>query len=94
MRILFYLIVCIVSLITLFVYASEEEIFQDERHSDTEVPDVSLEKIPERIGKTTKASPHMGCELKVHHLPTCCVCAYSHRHLFHQTNSVEYHKKC
>lgn len=56
MRFLFCLIVCSISFITLFVYASEEEIFQDERHSDTEVPDVSLEKYQKELAKLLK--PH------------------------------------
>lgn len=56
MRITFCFVVFIVSLITLLVYASEEEIFRDELHSDTEVPDVSLEEYERDLEKLLQ--PH------------------------------------
>ncbi len=66
MRITFCLIVCIVSLIALLVHASEEEIFRDELHSDTEVPDVSLEKYQKELAKLLK--PHRTWDLNLKYI--------------------------
>ncbi len=66
MRCLFCLIVCIVSLITLLVYATEEEIFRDELHSDTEVPDVSLEKYQKELAKLLQ--PHDTWDLNLKYI--------------------------
>lgn len=66
MRITFCLIVCIVSLITLLVYATEEEIFRDELHSDTEVPDVSLEKYQRDLEKLLQ--PHGTWDLNLKYI--------------------------
>ncbi len=66
MRILFCLIVYIVSLITFLVYASEEEVYRDELHSDTEVPDVSLEKYQKELAKLLK--PHRTWDLNLKYI--------------------------
>lgn len=66
MRCLFCLIVCIVSLITLLVYGTEEEIFRDELHSDTEVPDVSLEKYQKELAKLLQ--PHDTWDLNLKYI--------------------------
>ncbi len=66
MRITFCLIVCIVSLITLLVYATEEDIFRDELHSDTEVPDVSLEKYQKELAKLLQ--PHDTWDLNLKYI--------------------------
>lgn len=66
MRIIFYFLVCSVSLITLLVYASEEEIFRDELHSDIEVPDVSLEKYQKELAKLLK--PHRTWDLDLKYI--------------------------
>ncbi len=66
MRCLFCLIVCIVSLITLLVYGTEEEIFRDELHSDTEVPDVSLEKYQKELAKLLQ--PHDPWDLNLKYI--------------------------
>lgn len=66
MRCLFCLIVCIVSLITFLVYATEEEIFRDELHSDTEVPDVPLEKYQKELAKLLQ--PHDTWDLNLKYI--------------------------
>lgn len=66
MRFLFCLIVCIVSLITPLVYASEKEIFRDELHSDTEVPDVSLKEYQRDLAKLLQ--PHRAWDLDLRYI--------------------------
>ena len=66
MRITFCFVVFIVSLITLLVYASEEEIFRDELHSDTEVPDVSLEEYERDLAKLLQ--PHRAWDLDLRYI--------------------------
>ena len=66
MRITFCFIVFIVSLITLLVYASEEEIFRDELHSDTEVPDVTLEEYKRDLEKLLL--PHRAWDLDLRYI--------------------------
>ena len=66
MRITFCFVVFIVSLITLLVYASEEDIFRDELHSDTEVPDVSLEEYQRDLAKLLQ--PHRTWDLDLKYI--------------------------
>ena len=76
-------IVCIVSLITLLVYASEEGIFRDELHSDTKDPDVSIEEYQRDLAKLLQPHRTWDLKFKAHHLPNCCDCTYNHRNFLY-----------
>lgn len=73
MRILICLIVCIVSFITLLVYASEENKFRDELQSDTEVPDLSLEEYQRELKKLQQPFRAWDVNLKYILLPLAAI---------------------